>query len=136
MTLTETEKAIALRVAVTMPLGNVSTDQIIEFASRFLDELKKSAEPVCWMQSNHLTMFKQHHCGSSMSMVRCSDHKAMDDFQPLYLHPPAPQPDLQDELTRLRKIEAEAIKALGHPEWSGDAWYGDMCALDDALKDG
>ena len=41
-------------------------------------------EPVVWMQSDHLSKFIHHACGSQASLVRCSDHQLMPDFQPLY----------------------------------------------------
>ena len=41
-------------------------------------------EPVVWMQSDHLSKFIHHACGSQSSLVRCSDHQLMPDFQPLY----------------------------------------------------
>ena len=75
-------------------------DKAITTLRTALDAAEK-VEPVCWMQSNHLTMFKQRHSGSSMAMVRCSDHKAMDDFQPLYTHPAPAVPE--DEIEKLRE---------------------------------
>ncbi len=41
-------------------------------------------EPVVWMQSDHLSRFVHHACGSQAALVRCSDHQLMPDFQPLY----------------------------------------------------
>lgn len=41
-------------------------------------------EPVVWMQSDHLSKFVNHACGSQSGLVRCSDHQLMSDFKPLY----------------------------------------------------
>lgn len=46
-------------------------------------------EPAVWMQSNHLSSFKNRLCGSQSSYVHCSDHRLHTDFKPLYALPGA-----------------------------------------------
>ena len=46
-------------------------------------------EPVVWMQSAHLSSFKNRLCGSQSSYVHCSDHQLHPDFKPLYALPGA-----------------------------------------------
>ena len=46
-------------------------------------------EPVTWMQSTHLSSFKNRLCGSQSSYVHCSDHQLHPDFKPLYALPGA-----------------------------------------------
>lgn len=56
-------------------------------------EAMEKQEPVAWMQSTHLSSFKNRLCGSQSSYVHCSDHQLHPDFKPLYALPgaqPAP----------------------------------------------
>lgn len=67
---------------------NVSEYRAVEQALATTDDLSGyilcEKEPVVWMQSDHLSKFIHHACGSQASLVRCSDHQLMPDFQPLY----------------------------------------------------
>ena len=49
---------------------------------------EQTAQPVVWMQSDHLNKFIRKFCGSASMLARCSDHQVMADYKPLYLHPP------------------------------------------------
>ena len=40
------------------------------------------------------------------------------------------------EIERLRRIEAAAVKAVGHDVWKNDEWYDDMVALTCVLQEG
>lgn len=70
-----------------------------------------ASEPVCWMQSNHLNQLAKRRTGSSMMLARCSDHKAMDDFAPLYTAPP----------TQLIEAARQALEAMQVGPWTEDS---------------
>ena len=104
--MTETEKQIALRLAKKVwgdYLGRLEYE-VYEFASRFLDEIHKSAEPakpVAWC-----ALYNDPRMGpitSNPSMYEPQIDALVASCEgrivkvPLYLHPPAPQPNLQDE---------------------------------------
>jgi hypothetical protein len=50
------------------------------------EEAAEPAQPVVWMQSDHLNKFSQRQCGSQSMLARCADHKLMTDYVPLYTH--------------------------------------------------
>ena len=52
-------------------------------------EQMEQQEPDVWMQSTHLSSFKNRLCGSQSSYVHCSDHQLHPDFKPLYALPGA-----------------------------------------------
>ena len=59
-------------------------------ALRILDAaLAAEPQPAVWMQSNHLTAFISHACGSDSMLARCSHRQLMPDYQPLFLTPPS-----------------------------------------------
>ena len=59
-------------------------------ALRILDAaLAAEPQPAVWMQSNHLTAFISHACGSDAMLARCSHRQLMPDYQPLFLTPPS-----------------------------------------------
>lgn len=108
--------------------------------------------PVAWMQSNHFNQLVKRHPGSSMMLARCSDHKAMDDFVPLYPAPAVPEVEkLRDELSAykakaviadmpLSQLEAQYREALemARTALTHSRTYADvdsaLAKIDEALK--
>lgn len=79
-------------------------------------EAMEQQEPVVWMQSTHLSSFKNRLCGSQSSYVHCSDHQLHPDFEPLYALPGAqPAPIVPDATVLLRRA-AMAMEVVG-TEW-------------------
>lgn len=76
-------------------------------------EMEKQ-EPVVWMQSTHLSSFKNRLCGSQSSYVHCSDHQLYTDFKPLYALPGA-QPHLNEIRTALQR----ALELGRRETWTG-----------------
>ena len=58
--------------------------------------LAADPHPAVCMQSNHLTAFISHACGSDSMLARCSDHQLMPDYQPLFTAPVAAPQDATD----------------------------------------
>lgn len=85
----------ALAVATT-PLAK--DRQTVIAAVRILDAAlaAEPQQPAVWMQSNHLTAFISHACGSDSMLARCSDHQLMPDYQPLFTAPVAAPDDAID----------------------------------------
>lgn len=69
-------------------------------------------EPVTWMQSTHLSSFKNRLCGSQSSYVHCSDHQLHPDFKPLYALPGGQKvPSVPDDGFKRAVME---IKDIGY----------------------
>ena len=51
-----------------------------------------AAEPVAWMQSDHLNKLVMKHCGSQSMLARVSDHQLQSDYIPLYASPAKDKP--------------------------------------------
>jgi hypothetical protein len=70
--------------------GWTSQDWSVELVRLAVErDRQERGEPVAWMQSDHLSKLRNKDCGSDSMLARCSNHQLMDDYQPLYLAPPA-----------------------------------------------
>lgn len=75
-----------------------------------VEEMERQ-EPVAWMQSTHLSSFKNRLCGSQSSYVHCSDHQLHPDFKPLYALPGA-APEPSESEARMRWLLRQIVHAL------------------------
>ena len=85
-------------------------------------------EPVAWMQSTHLSSFKNRLCGSQSSYVHCSDHQLHPDFKPLYALPGAQLVPSVPEVT-----DAMAL-AFHHALTDGSIGAREVEEIKDALR--
>lgn len=76
-------------------LENFAVWGLRDEALRILDAAlaAEPQQPAVWMQSNHLTAFISHACGSDSMLARCSHRQLMPDYQPLFTAPVAAPED-------------------------------------------
>lgn len=93
---TEAERD-ALRASLEAAEKERDAAELMSLALRAKVAEMEQQEPVTWMQSTHLSSFKNRLCGSQSSYVHCSDHQLHPDFKPLYALPGAqPAPSVPD----------------------------------------
>ena len=85
------------------------------------DGWQQQGEPVAWMQSTHLDMLVNKHCGSGSMLAKCSDKQLQSDYRPLYTSYPTIREGWQmvpKELDANMQIALERNWGDTH-----DAWY-------------